>query len=353
MQALHPIDWKYWATWQVPSTRFEQRREPHLRYFRYSELFEEALSGVAMITTDLPKYRDKAKPGGLMTSTRQRLWDVLNWLSLQYSAGAPVEAFAEVWPHALVWAEEYAGFQEAYLQTPDANGRVMPHVYLKGNEYWIVALRLVCFGLLSGHAAQMPRVMAILDFANVELGIRDGLLERLVAPFAPGRGTPPDTATRHLPYRKLFKVFDATPEKRPTLMTKYLDEWYHASRREPYTDLHGESDVSFYGYWAWEAAAVTWLLEIDDSSYRDMPFYPRDLADFARNLPATPATPSVPPPTYAGQPCPRAGYWFTLAQHGSRRQFAQDEVFPEIPSETSKGLTLWQWADNQIGDHVP
>ncbi|MBF8767893.1 hypothetical protein [Pseudomonas putida] len=46
--------------------------------------------------------------------------------------------------------------------------------------------------------------------------MRDGLLERLVAPFVAGRGTPPDTATRHLPYRKLLKVFDAAPNKRPS-----------------------------------------------------------------------------------------------------------------------------------------
>lgn len=157
---------------------------------------------------------------------------------------------------------------------------------------------MVCFGLLSSHAAEMPRVMTVLDYGNEAMGVRDGLLERLVAPFVPGRGTPPDTATRHLPYRKLFKVFDAAPEKRPVLMAKYLDEWYHASRREPYIDQHfdGErSDYYFTGYWSWEAAAVTWLLNIDDSSYRDKPFYPRDLVDLARRTSNDAAPPSVSP----------------------------------------------------------
>lgn len=300
MQALPSIDWTHWAAWQVPTARFEQRRESRLSYVRYKELFNYTFGDLFMITVILPRHRDKPKPGDLMITTRQRLWETLNWLSLQYSAGAPVEAFAEVWPHALVWAEECAGFQEAYRHTPDAIGWVMPRVDLKSSEYWLTALRLVCFGLLSGHAAQMPRVMAILDFTNAELGIRDGLLERLVAPFVPGRGTPPDTATRHLPYRELFKVFDATSEKRPALMAKYLDDWYLASRREPYTDQHDVEGLPFYGYWSWEAAAVTWLLDIDDSSYRDMPFYPRDLVDFARRLPQTPATPSAPPPVCPG-----------------------------------------------------
>ena len=31
-----------------------------------------------------------------------------------------------------------------------------------------------------------------------------------------------------------------------------------------------------------EAAAVTVILRIDDSSYRDKPYYPKDLVDYAR-----------------------------------------------------------------------
>ena len=46
----------------------------------------------------------------------------------------------------------------------------------------------------------------------------DGLLERLVAPFVSGRGTPPDDCTRHLPYFKTLKIFAAPKEKRPAMM---------------------------------------------------------------------------------------------------------------------------------------
>jgi len=346
MQTLPPIDWQRWAGWQVPAACFEQRREPYLRYAMYKHLSDDNLGGMAMITTDLPKHAAKAKPGGLRTSTRRRLWDVLDWLSLQYSAGAPVELFAEVWPYALAWAEEYSDFHQAYHRTPEADGCITPHVSLVDNEYWIVALRLTCFGLLTGHAAEMPRVLSVFDYANAELGVRDGLLERLVAPFVPDRDPPPDTATRHLPYRKLFKVFDAAPDKRPALMVRYLDEWYHASRREPYIDQHAletRTDAGFYGYWSWEAAAVTWLLNIDDSSYRDMPFYPRDLVDFARRNPNRAAPPSPPPPQVAGRACPQAGYWTSSARHGSRRRFRQGEPFPEIPSDTTVSLTQWEW----------
>ncbi len=339
-------DFAAWFASQISEENFTRRREPHLQHDAYLELFNEHLAGIEMVTSELPRYRDQARKSGMMTSTRRRLWSTLDWLSLQYSAGAPVSLLAEVWPHAMDWAEEYAAQHKAYHQSPEnRSGDITPHVALVSEEYWIVALRLVCFGLLTGHAQHMPRVMALLDYANAELGIHDGLIERLVAPWVPDRPIP-DKATRHLPYRKLFKVFAATPDKRPALMGKYLDEWYHASRREPYIDQHQGSGMNFYGYWAWEAAATTWVLGMDDSSYRDMPFYPKDLADFAR-LPTigTPHTRIPPHGIPGGHPCPQTGWWYSPANTQSRRYFQQDEIFPILNSDY--GATFWIWSQEQ------
>lgn len=343
-------DWQRWFAWKISEQQFEQRREPYLRFATYTKGFDADLDGIEMVTTDLPKYLAKARKGGLMMSTQQRLWSTMDWMSYQYSAGAPVAQLAEVWPYALEWAEEYGRFDKAYDDSPEnTSGDRIPHVALEENEYWRAALRPVCFGLLTGNSHQdMPRVMAFLDYVNAELDIYDGLLERLVAPYTTGRPTPPDKATRHLPYRKLFKVFDAAPEQRPALMAKYLDEWYHASRREPYVDQHGEGDVSFYGYWAWEAAATTLVLDIDDSSYRDMPFYPKDLADFAKQRAAgvVVQVEEIPDRVPAGKPCPQTGWWHTPAKANSRRHFKQGDVFPAIEG-SDYGHTFWLWDADQ------
>lgn len=347
--ALSMPDWQQWFAWKVSEADFDRRREPYLRYATYPQLFDEHLGGVAMVTTDLPKHMLKARAGGLMTSTRRRLWSTLDWMSLQYSAGASVQQWAEVWPHVLEWAEEYSRLHAAYhASAENSSGDITPHVSLVSEEYWIVALRLVCFGLLTGHAARMPQVMKVLDYANADLETYDGLLERLVAPYVSGRPTPPDTATRHLPYRKLFKVFAAQPEQQPALMATYLDEWYHASRREPYVNQHGEGDVDFYGYWSWEAAATTVALGIDDSSYRDMAFYPKDLADFARALAAdvTAQAEAAPERVPADEAVPKSGWWYTPAKVDSRRYFKQGEVFPQIVN-SDYGDTFWIWDRDQ------
>jgi len=138
--------------------------------------------------------------------------------------------------------------------------------------------RMVCFGILLGWGEHLSHVARIIEHKNPRM---DGMLERLLSYYVPNRDTSIMECTRHLPYFKTLKVFEASPEMRPGLMAEYLEEWYEASRRESYYDSHTR-DTSFRGYWSWEAAAVTFLLDIDDSSYRTAEFYPADLVDFAR-----------------------------------------------------------------------
>lgn len=347
--SLPAIDWDRWIAWQVPSEQLRaSRREPLLDPAMYADLVEDDLPGIRKVTRKVP---DRIEPGvdALFVATQQRLWDAMNWLSLQYSAGAPVDQMREVWPYAMRWAEEYAMFHEAHHLDPQNRGGIVPHAALRTEDYWIVAIRLLCFGLLTGHASEMPRVMRFLDYGNELMNVRDGLIERLVAPFVPGRGAPANTCARHLPYRKLFKVFDAQPVQRPALMARYLDEWYEASRREPYFDMHLGSGINFFGYWSWEAAATTWVLDIDDTSYRDRPFYPRDLADDARSLPRPAQLDSSPAAgplrCAAGQPCPRTGWWSTPAAADSRRLFQAGERMPDLHADY--GATIWQWDARQ------
>ena len=61
-----------------------------------------------------------------------------------------------------------------------------------------------------------------------------------------------------------------------------MKAWYDMSEDEPYFGTNRKG-LQFYGYWSLEAAAISFVLGIDDTSYRDDIFYPRDLADFARS----------------------------------------------------------------------
>ena len=330
----------------------ESRRQVTLSYPNYRTLAADALEtfdlvGQGLANAELVRSLSPERP---MESAEQRAWDAVMYLHLEYTAGRPVALLSDLFPQIVGYWEEYATCSVRYSQSERANGRVVPHLPLADKSYW-KAIRLTCFSILFGQAALLPRVVALWDYHNEE---KDGLLERLVAPFLPLRSEPPDTCTRHLPYFKLLKVFAADPAKRPSLMAKYMDEWYTASRREPYYESHTKGrDHSFLGYWSFEAAAVAYVLDIDDASFRDHEFYPRDLADFARSLPRPAALAGTPIDTSggsrlrcpAGQPCPRTGYWFTPARLDSRRLFQQGEVMPEAGGDY--GVTIWQWDEQQ------
>jgi hypothetical protein len=46
-----------------------------------------------------------------------------------------------------------------------------------------------------------------------------------------------------------------------------------------------------------------------------------------------------------GQPCPKAGWWFTPAKADSGRYFKEGELMPDFKSDY--GLTIWQWLESQ------
>ncbi|HGS4994387.1 TPA: DUF1911 domain-containing protein [Vibrio cholerae] len=74
-----------------------------------------------------------------------------------------------------------------------------------------------------------------------------------------------------------------TKEERQESIKKYLLTWYKSMKDCYWFDRHKSRISNYFGYWAFETALVTVLYDLDDSSYRDMLYYPKDLVDHARN----------------------------------------------------------------------
>lgn len=340
------IDWNKWESLEINNEI--SFRDEYLLTQDYHENFDELLNGLYTVVDGFSNYKNDSKFGGYIASGRRRIIDALDLISLQYSAGGDLNFIKEIYPYLLNWTEEYAEASHFYNLSPDAGGRYVWHISLGTEDYWYIALRLICFGLLTGYADQIKRIMPIIDYveATPEGQEKDGLIELLIAPFVTDRGTPPKDARRHLPYRKLIKVFDADAEKRPAMMLQYLEDWYEASRREPYHDQHPQPDIrsgiSYFGYWSWEAAAVTWLLDIDDSTYRDHQFYPKDLVDFARSQAESVSAETTIEKIKikGGEKCPQMGYWTTPAKPNQRQYFNKDDILPTL-SETDWGEVYW------------
>jgi len=257
-----------------------RRREKLLDYEYYSERVPDLSSMIFAAQRNLrdPAWLATKDEGRRMLAASGSADLAIDLLTLSYSGGVALPALRDFYPYVVELWRVNERFHIAYHQSPKGASSTTATYALLGDDFEAVN-RMICFGILLGWGNLLPEIARIIEYKNPYM---DGMLERLLSYYVSNRDTSADKCTRHLPYFKMLKIFEAFPDERPRLMAKYLDDWYEASRREPYYNSHTR-DTSFKGYWSWEAAAITFLLDIDDSGYRASEFYPADLVDFARH----------------------------------------------------------------------
>ncbi len=319
-----------------------QKREPMLAYKTYEYNFDVPMDGINTVRDTFSQSVEmlvKIDPYDLMVCTKQRAWSALDMLCNCFSAGNSVEELAEIYPAILRYWEEYGEHAEIFIRSESSAKDVAP-LPLKDMDFSF-ANQLISFGIVLGYGSLLHRLQPVFDTNNPH---RDALLERLLAPYVRNRGELPDECTRHLPYYKSIKIFDGSRDARPALMKEYLGDWYTASRREPYYNSNNRGDA-FTGYWSWESAAVTYLLDIDDSSYRDAKFYPADLVEYARRINAPRASEQQSTEqelrVRSGQVCPRSGAWETLDIPLQKRNFKVGDVMQA--KDAGYGMTVWRY----------
>lgn len=263
-----------------------------------------------------------------------------------YSAGEQVASITSEFPRVLADVEESA-LPRPYRTEP---------FYLDEIDTYAYAMWLLSLCKLLRLDPLLPRVIALFDVARDDNRGKDALFETLVARLG-GQAVEVKPAGAVLKMLKahplLYQATQAEPAKRPLLVAEFLKKWYASMKGCYWHNRHDKAPQNFFGYWAFEAGLVTYLWDIDDKAYRDLPFYPKDLVDHARSHPeldtvalATAAPdsatmPEAPTRVPAGQPCPRTGYWMTPASAGSRRRFQAGDVMPDLRG--AWGATIWQW----------
>ena len=107
------------------------------------------------------------------------------------------------------------------------------------------------------------------------------LFAALGVPNFPGK----DTQLLHPdPYEILCEGLRGDRDKQQVSMSVYLKRWYkgEAIKGCYWHDRHKRAPENHFGYWAFETGMLTALNGLDDSSYRDLNFYPRDLVDYGK-----------------------------------------------------------------------
>jgi hypothetical protein len=259
-----------------------KKRESLLDFNTYKTNFTEATYSFDIVRQSLQQpasVLDNLDPYDVMVATKQRAWEAINHLANCYSGGHDIADLAAIYPSVIEYFEVFAYFSQRFKESDASNPSTVAHLALQGADFSLIN-RLLSLGICLGWKELIPRLVPLIDYNNP---VRDGLIERLLQSYVPGRGTPPTDCTRHLPYSKTINIFNSMDEGRATLLAEYLSEWYQASRQEPYFESH-KKGLSFYGYWAWEAAAIAVVLGIDDTGLNGTQFYPDDLVAYARKI---------------------------------------------------------------------
>lgn len=262
----------------------------------------------------------------------------LDKLIITYTAGEPIENLPPILENLISLYEEFQISLACYEETPN----ICPLAIDDWPYQYEECVQVISLCILLHRIDLLERFVALID--NAGYAGDDTLYEDLLAKVLPDRQDVDEWY--HDVYTPLIRaIYEEDRTEAARLLKEYCNQWYPAFEQAPWHDSHLDGEEgSYVGYWAFEAGAIAFLYGIDDSQIDHM-VYPKDLVAYARNF--TPPSGSTQiGRVEAGQPCPRAGYWFTPAQANSRRHFQQGEIMPCFTG-SSWGDTLWYWSGEE------
>ncbi len=248
-------------------------------------------------------------------------------LLLQFTAGEPIAPMREELDRIVADYEEYAKFQSLEFESPN-----WPAFLLTELKDYERAMQLIGLCYLLHRRDLLPRIAALED---PSFRAQDTLYEDLLAYGVEGRVDVDKWF--HGSYRDCINsVYGDTDEESLADLDTYLGQWYSSMSSVDWHDSHldlSEERGLYFGYWAIEAAALAYLLELDDTSLREHIVYPKDLVDFARSVQesAPRETPPAGPVTVrSGQICPETGVWKAQGHNVPGVLVKQGERMPDV-----------------------
>jgi hypothetical protein len=216
----------------------------------------------------LAQDQQSLKTGGIRPDRLQPYKRMMTQQHIQqsiarYSAGMPINTMKQ----DIIDALDLIGDDWPY---PNEEGTAAFYFDSFPELSWILSIAF----LQGFEMHEFARIVRIVDGAKS----KDWLLEYLISSRIQGRPQV-DSLIFPKPYASLKKAVDETdPAKRSAIVKHYLEkEWYKGHKDAYwYDNLKGRYDT-FFGYWSFEAAAVVKIAGIDDSSFRDNEYYPKDM----------------------------------------------------------------------------
>ena len=264
-------------------------------------------------------------------------------LSLHYTIGKSIQPLRIELENVIIKYEEYT----IALRKDEADEDWAPFYFTAIDEYER-CMQLIGWCYLLHRRDLLPRITAMQDkIYHDQIDQVDTLYEDFLS-FELNDRYDVDQWFYDDPYRPLiFSKYRNTKEESTQDIQEYLKLWYPAFESAPWYDTHKMEEGLYFGYWAIEAAAYVYLLDLDDCEISHM-VYPKDLVQFAREF--VPSENDISNPSVktlrceAGQICPKTGEWLCPTHTIEKQYIQQGEVMPDI-KDNPWGLTIWYIAE--------
>lgn len=329
----------------------KQRRQQ----FLYPELHEEAKNYLQKVRKAIPSYLASVTTLdlGVVAEYANDFWCALDALMLEYTAGAPLEEVKAMYPAVVEAFEKWWKADRAWYvaRHPEAENDKLVCAFdeLEDIGEYLQLLQLVSLGVLFNDGASLRRIAGRLEAQRGE----DIIVEELLFDYIDN-----PIETQNMLHLDLYDdlvgaIWEEDPKDSAACMQTFLKSWYKAYRGQPWHDAHLRvGDIpekphwaNYYGYWAFEAGALSYLYELDDTPWRDHMLYPKDLVDWARSRgrPVKPQPVEAKPEVltaYPGDPCPESGEWYSVNWNDRRMVLKQGEPMPG-PKYSAVGVVVW------------
>ncbi|AZD35702.1 hypothetical protein C4K22_2959 [Pseudomonas chlororaphis subsp. aurantiaca] len=201
----------------------------------------------------------------------------LHRLILGYTGGETMEQLARALDGVIEAYEDYQRKLALYEDSPDIAPLAIddyPHDF---EEY----VQVISLCILLQRSDLLPRLASLQDRAGYHGD--DTLVEDLLKAYLPDREDVDQW--NHEVYTPLVKaIYVEDPSEARELLVEYCNQWYLAFEHASWHDSHlDDEDGGYFGYWAFEAAAIAYLYGLDDSAVRHM-IFPRDMLEYARRV---------------------------------------------------------------------
>ena len=242
-------------------------------------------------------------------------------LYLEYTGGDAIEFLSSLLEEAIVLFEKANIYYQKWSKERDFKD--YPLISLADSNEYEEVLQLIGLCYLLHRPDLLPRLARLCDGENYKYAGYDAVYEDFLVMAYDDKNLRFATddirhGKKYLPFSNAL-LSDTKEEALEELQT-YMKKWYKNHDDLIWHDAHLDSET-YIGYWAFEVAALVYLMDLDDSSLHKYIYYPKDMVEYARSIttdsdPKAEPEPVKPPPSRytgysvaVGEVCQETGYY--------------------------------------------